>query len=116
VTQLFFTHHPAWLVVTKDPDINHNPDPSPPLSALPRSGLTQPPFSLCLVSSRLAQDCGIVRDGETIYFAIAPPAAALGGGSGPVLRTYGLLAPPKRLVRSLKQVGGPGVEGRNNGV
>lgn len=51
------------------------------------------------------QDCGIVRDGETIYFAIAPPAAALGGGSGPVLRPYGLLAPPKRLMRSLKQVG-----------
>lgn len=46
-----------------------------------------------------------MRDGETIYFAIAPPAAALGGGSGPVLRPYGLLAPPKRLMRSLKQVG-----------
>lgn len=46
-----------------------------------------------------------MRDGETIYFAIAAPAAALGGGSGPVLRPYGLLAPSKRLMRSLKQVG-----------
>lgn len=56
------------------------------------------------------QDCGIVRDGETLYFAIvAPPtscsSASFGGGAGPVLRTYGLLCPPKRLMRSLKQVG-----------
>jgi hypothetical protein len=56
-----------------------------------------------------------VRDGETIYFAIAPPAAALGGGSGPVLRTYGLLAPPKRLMRGLKQVRWGAGTGRVNG-
>lgn len=53
--------------------------------------------------SHSLQDCGIVRDGETIYFAIAPSLQD-DGRHRSFLRTYGLLSPPKRLVRSIKQV------------
>jgi hypothetical protein len=51
------------------------------------------------------QDCGIIRDGETIYFTIARPPSLDLGHSGPILRPYGLLQPPRRLGRALKQVG-----------
>lgn len=53
--------------------------------------------------SHSLQDCGIVRDGETIYFAIAPSLQD-DVHHRSFLRTYGLLNPPKRLVRSIKQV------------
>lgn len=50
------------------------------------------------------QDCGIIRDGETIYFTIARPPSLDMGHSGPILRPYGLLQPPRRLGRAIKQV------------
>lgn len=50
------------------------------------------------------QDCGIVRDGETIYFTIAPPSSLDRDRAVPILRPYGLLPPPRRLGRALKQV------------
>jgi len=50
------------------------------------------------------QDCGIIRDGETIYFTIARPPSLDLGHSGPILRPYGLLQPPRRLGRAFKQV------------
>jgi hypothetical protein len=53
--------------------------------------------------SHSLQDCGIVRDGETIYFAIAPPMSDDGHNSA-FIGPYGLNSAPKRLLRSLKQV------------
>jgi hypothetical protein len=52
--------------------------------------------------SHSLQDCGIVRDGETIFFTILSADAGL--SEGPILRSYGLVPGPKRLVRHLKQV------------
>ena len=49
------------------------------------------------------QDCGIVRDEETIFFAIAPVASE-DSQNAAVLRAYGQLEVPKKTGRLLKQV------------
>lgn len=53
--------------------------------------------------SHSLQDCGVVRDEETIYFAIAPsPSEDYHNAAW--IRTYGQLEVPKRTSRLLKQV------------
>jgi len=49
------------------------------------------------------QDCGIVRDEETIFFAIAPLDSE-DSQNAAVLRPYGQLEVPKRTGRLVKQV------------
>lgn len=47
------------------------------------------------------QDCGLIRDGETLYFAITPVDDS---SKGAVLRSYGLLNSPRKIHRIINQV------------